>query len=84
MFETKNTKSALLAFKKLSKKYSKNSEIPYYIGSCFLNEGNFQQALLHFRTCLMLDGNFNKNVYIFMSISLKAQGNFKEAIQVLE
>lgn len=32
----------------------------------------------------MLDGNFNKNVYIFMSISLKAQGNFKEAIQVLE
>ena len=42
-----------------------------------LNEGNFDGALLYFKNTLMLDPTFNKNIYIYMAISLKAQGKLK-------
>lgn len=59
-------------FKKLYKKYPKNMEIPYFVGSCLLNEGNFELSLGYFKVCITFDTIANRNVYIYMAICYKA------------
>lgn len=71
-------------FKKLYKKYPHNPEIPYFMGSCLMNDNNFESALVYFRICLTLDPAYNKNIYIYMAICLKSQSKFEQAISVLD
>ena len=59
-------------FRKLHQQMPTSPEIPYFMGSCLLNEGQFGSALNYFRISLQLNPNRDKNVHIYMAICHKA------------
>ena len=54
------------------------------MGSCLLNEGQFESALNYFRISLQLNPNKDKNVHIYMAICHKALENYPAALKVLD
>ena len=70
-------------FKSLSKKNPKSVEIPYYIGSCLLNEGQFEASIRYFRLSIAIDPTYDKNTFLYLAVCYKALQNYDSAITVL-
>ena len=70
-------------FRRLHQKNPSSPEIPYYMGSCLLNEGQFEPALNFFRISQQLNPHKDRNIHIYMAICCKALGNYAAAIRIL-
>lgn len=67
-------------FRRLHQQHPTSSEVPYFLGSCLLNEGQFESALNYFRISLKLNPLKDKNVHIYMAICYKALRDLPAAI----
>lgn len=70
-------------FQKIYEHYPSIPDLPYFIGSCLLNETKFDLALTYFSKALDLDPAYDRNIYIYMAVCAKALGKIKEAKRIL-
>ncbi len=80
--ERGNYKEALKDFLFVAKKWPNMAEIHYLIGDCQLKLERFEESVVSFKACLMLDSTFPE-ARSKLGIALVALGRFKQAYEEL-
>lgn len=71
-------------FKEIYKNGIRSAELTFYLGSCLLNAGKYQASIMYLNECISLNPSFNPHAYLYIAISFKCLGNFKQSVKILE